>query len=90
MKIKTAWKITRSTDNQKASMGNQELLNDSTLDKYKFRLLDDDGNWCASGVIVTNYNGEELFNPIDYFGEPEYGATETWLKKEGEKEYELL
>ena len=52
-----------------------------------FRMLDDDGNVCASGIIwrrADDIGSESDFNPLDHYGEHEFGCTtiQYWINGE--------
>ena len=55
-------------------------------DARTFRLLDDDGNLMAKGLYVGD-DSEDLFAPLDDYGEAMWGCTEIQYKnKRGEWE----
>lgn len=48
-----------------------------------FRMLDDDGELCYTGRIITPSDDEQSemdFAPLDDFGKPNAGATEIWYQ----------
>lgn len=51
----------------------------------QFRLLDDDKNVYFEGWMAPTEWGDELFEPLDFYG-IDYGCTEIQIKRDGEWE----
>ena len=61
--------------------GNPKLADRKGIQRSRFEMLDDDGNSYYKGFIYHR-GGEELFAPLDDFGEPNAGAVT--IKIDGE------
>jgi hypothetical protein len=47
-----------------------------------FHMKDDDGLLCYEGLCyLPSGLGDEAFNPLDHFGQPNAGCTEIWYRE---------
>lgn len=82
-----SWKVTYDHIDEVACLfGNGTLKDEPRFQpRFQFRLYDDDGNLCFSG-ISTDRDSEEAFEPLD-FAEGAYGCTRIdYLQDDGEWE----
>jgi len=58
-------------------------------DVQRFKLLDDDGNLCYSGMWIDDVRGaEEVLDMINEWGMNDCGATQLYIRKDLKSEWE--